>query len=129
MEVYDRAGNLLDEYDLELGWLKNEVHTVHHDAVEGVREVYHHETVREYLNGGKDVRKVIDVPGVEAREAWDEEVRYQVYVPYTDEELAEMRSQQEKQAKQLTIEQRLEENEAALMELAGIIAVRTGGAA
>ena len=30
----------------------------------------HYETVAEYPNGGRDVRKVIDVPGVPAQAAW-----------------------------------------------------------
>ena len=68
------------------GWIR----TVHHDAVAAVQEVWHYETVREYPNGGKDVRKVIDTPGVEAAEAYDEDVPYQVYIPYTQEELDAM---------------------------------------
>lgn len=90
MEIYDQNGNLIENPDLTLGHLENHTRTVHHDAVDGVQEVWHYETVREYPNGGKDVRKVIDTPGVEAAEAYDEEVPYQVYIPYTEEELAEM---------------------------------------
>lgn len=89
MEVYDQSGHLLEEYDLDKGYLKEETKTVHHDAVEGVEEQGHWETVREYPNGGKDVEWVIDVPGVEAKAAWDEPVTVTVYAPYTEEELAE----------------------------------------
>lgn len=86
-EVYDQSGNLLSEYDLTLGRLESSTRTVHHEAVQGVEEKWHYETIREYPNGGKDVKKVIDVPGVEAQEAWDEEIPIKIYVPYTQEEL------------------------------------------
>lgn len=44
----------------------------HHEATEKVEEQYHYEVIRVYDNGGKDVKKVIDVPKVEAKEAYDE---------------------------------------------------------
>ena len=44
----------------------------HHEATEKVEEQYHYEVVKIYDNGGKDVKKVIDVPKVEAKEAYDE---------------------------------------------------------
>ena len=86
-DVYDQSGNLLTEYDLTLGRLTDSTRTERHEAVEGVEEEWHYETVREYPNGGKDVRKVIDVPGAEAKAAWDEDIPIHVYVPYTQEEL------------------------------------------
>ena len=56
--------------------------------MEGVEEVSHYETVAKYPNGGRDVRKVIDVPGVPAQAAWTEQVPIQKYVRYTAAELA-----------------------------------------
>ena len=47
---------------------------VHHDAVQHVEEQGHYEVIAEYPNGGKDVRWVIDVPGVEGHDAYDEVV-------------------------------------------------------
>lgn len=44
----------------------------HHEAVAEVKEQFHYETIREYPNGGKDVKKVIDVEYVEPKEAYDE---------------------------------------------------------
>lgn len=61
--------------------------TIHHDAVQAVAEVSHFEVVKVYENGGKDVKKVIDVPAVEGKPAWDEVVKEQVFVPYTQKEL------------------------------------------
>ena len=72
-------------------------------AVEGVEEVSHYETVTEYPGGGRDVRKVIDVPGVPAQAAWTEQVPVQRYIRYTEEELAarEKERQQAEEAARL----------------------------
>lgn len=88
MKIIDSNGNPIEAPDLTKGYLKQETQTVHHDAVAGVEEVSHYETLAEYPNGGKDVQKVVDVPGVAAKEAYDEEVDVQRYVLYTAEELA-----------------------------------------
>lgn len=88
MNIIDEHGNPIENPDLTKGYLKQETQTVHHDAVAGVEEVSHYETIAEYPNGGKDVRKVVDVPGVAAQDAYDEEVEVHRYVLYTAEELA-----------------------------------------
>lgn len=88
MKIIDINGNPMESPDLSLGWLEDKTQTIHHDAVAGVEEVSHYETLAEYPNGGKDVQKVVDVPGVEAKDAWDEEEQVQVYHLYTAEELA-----------------------------------------
>lgn len=113
-EVYDQQGNLLTEYDLNLGRLEASFRMEHHPAVEGVEEVWHWEVVREYPNGGKDVKKVIDVPGVMAQEAWVEEVPIQVYIPYTQEELDAIEAEKNKPTDEKRIEQ-LEQALAAFM--------------
>ena len=78
-----------EQINLELGYLKPEsIISIHHEAIEEVKEVGHYEVIAEYPNGGKDVAWVIDVPGVEAKEAWDEYEDIQRYVLYTEEELA-----------------------------------------
>lgn len=88
MKIIDSNGNPIENPDLTLGYLKPEAQTVHHDAVAGVEEVSHYEIIREYPNGGKDVKKVVDVKAVPAQDAYDEEVEVQRYVLYTAEELA-----------------------------------------
>lgn len=88
MKIIDSNGVEIANPDLTKGYLKQETQTVHHDAVAGVEEVSHYETIAEYPNGGKDARKVVDVPGVAAKEAYDEEVEVQRYILYTAEELA-----------------------------------------
>ena len=104
MRVFNEAKTTeLTEYDLALGYLiddeiitHHDAEIIHHDAVEAVEEQSHYEVIVEYSNGGKDVRKVIDVEAVEPKEAYDETVKeayderesIQIYIPYTAEELA-----------------------------------------
>jgi hypothetical protein len=104
--ILDKSGNELKQEDIDLnaGKLVDETITVHHDAVEGVEEVSHIEVLKEYYQTGpdgepvldedghkivfgKDVQTVIDVPGVEAKAAYDEQEEIQRYIPYTAEEL------------------------------------------
>lgn len=89
MRIIDKNGIELENCDFTKGYLKEDIITEKHEAIEGVKEQFHYETVKEYPNGGKDVRKVIDIPGVEAVESWDEEIPVLRYIRYTEEELAE----------------------------------------
>ena len=91
MRILDSNNVELESPNLSLGYLtEDKIIIAHHEAVEAVEEQWHYETVAEYPNGGKDVAKVIDAPGVEAKDAWDEYETIQRYVPYTEEELAAM---------------------------------------
>lgn len=91
MRILDLNGMELENPDLSLGYLmKEEIFISHHEAVEAVAEQWHYETAAVYENGGRDVKKVIDIPGVEAKDAWDEYDTVQRYIPYTDEELEAM---------------------------------------
>ena len=77
--------------DLEKGYLKNDKRFVaHHDAVKEQFEEGHYEVVKTYDNGGQDMEWVTDVPYVAPQEAYDEYEDIQVYVPYTDEQLAKI---------------------------------------
>lgn len=88
-----------EQINLELGYLRPEsIISIHHEATEEIKEVGHYEVVAEYPNGGKDVAWIIDVPGTEAKEAWDEYEDIQRYVLYTEEELAAKEA--EKKAKE-----------------------------
>lgn len=110
MEIYNQNMERIENPDLSLGYLKDSTRTVHHEAVEGVQERWHYETIKEYPNGGKDIQKVIDVPGVEAKAAWDEEIPIQIYVLYTQEELDAIEAEKNKP----TMEDRLAALEAQL---------------
>ena len=97
MKIIDENGAAIETPDLTLGYLVDDTEPVEHPAVEGVEEVSHYETVAEYPNGGRDVRKVIDVPGVPAQAAWTEQVPIQKYVRYTAEELVAQEKERQKQ--------------------------------
>lgn len=118
MRILDTNGIELENPDLTLGYLtEDKVLFAHHEAVEAMEEQWHYETIAEYPNGGKDVAKVVDVPGVEAKDAWDEYETIQRYIPYTDEELAEIEAQKSRP----TVEDRVAELEEALtMILSGV---------
>lgn len=119
MKIIDSNGVEIANPDLTKGYLKQETQTIHHDAVEGVEEVSHYE-YKTYPNGGKDRWKVVDVPGVTAKEAYDEEVEVQRYVLYTAEELAaqeKARKEAEKKALLPTAEERIAALEAAMLDL------------
>ena len=101
MRILDLNGMELENPDLSIGYLREDnILIAHHEAVEAVEEQWHYETVTEYPNGGKDVAKVIDTPGVEAKDAWDEYEIIQRYVPYTEEELAAMEEARNKPTQQ-----------------------------
>lgn len=96
MKVYNQEKTeILTEYDLTKGYLQADTITHHIPAVKGVKEQFHYETVKKYPNGGKDVKKVIDVAGVKAIPAHDETEKIQVYIPYTAEEYAETKAKRQ----------------------------------
>ena len=97
MKILDETGAVIENPDLTLGYLVGGTEPVEHPAVEGVEEVSHYETVAKYPNGGRDVRRVIDVPGVPAQAAWTEQVPVQRYLRYTAEELAAQEEARKKQ--------------------------------
>lgn len=120
MKIIDENGAALENPDLTQGWLHDETEAMKHPAQAGVPELSHYETVAEYPNGGKDVRKIIDREGIPARDAWNEQVPIQRYIRYTAEELAAKEEERKKaeQAAQLpTTEERLAALEAAMLDL------------
>lgn len=112
MKIIDENGAAIENPDLTLGYLTGSTEEITHPAVEGVEEQWHWETVTEYPNGGKDVQKIIDVPGVPAQAAWTEQVPVQRYIRYTAEELAA----QEEARKKAEAREKLPETVAALQK-------------
>ena len=100
MKIIDENGAAIETPDLTLGYLVYDTEPVEHPAVEGMEELFHYETVAEYPNGGRDVRKVVDRPGVQAQEAWTEQVPIQKYIRYTAEELAAQEEERKKAEEQ-----------------------------
>lgn len=120
MEIYNTKMELIEKPDLSLGYLKNDIRIQHHEAIEGVEEQWHYEIIAEYPNGGKDVEKVIDVEGVLAQDAWEEEVPIQIYVLYTEEELEARKNaptQLSAEERLLALEKRNSELEEILKQL------------
>ena len=123
-EIYNEQMERIEHPDLTLGYLRPGTRTEHHEAVDGVQEVWHYETVAEYPNGGRDIRKVVDVQGVEAQAAWDEEIPIQIYVPYTQEELDRMEAERNKPTTEERIAQLEAQNETlleCLLEMSEIV--------
>ena len=110
MKIIDENGAAIENPDLTLGYLVDDTEPVEHPAAEGVEEVSHYETVAEYPNGGKDVQRVVDVPGVPAQAAWTEQMPVQRYIRYTAEELAA----QEEERKKAEARKKLPDTVAAL---------------
>lgn len=92
MRILDKNNVEIQTPDYERGYLiEDKSFVAHHEAVEAVEEKGHWETVAEYPNGGKDVAWVVDVPAVEAKEAWDEYEDVLRFVEFTAAELAAQR--------------------------------------
>ena len=114
MKIYNESKTkILETYDVEKGYLKaDKIFKEHHEAVpevpaitvqakaaaitanggkvENIGDKYY-EVVAEFSNGGKTVKEIIETPAIPAKEAYDEYEDIQVYVPYTAEELAEIK--------------------------------------
>ena len=93
MKIFDSTKTyelLPNEIDLEKGYLtEDKIFVEHHPEIQEQAEVGHYEVVRTFENGGKEKTWVIDIPYVPYQEAYDEYEQIQVYVLYTDKELAE----------------------------------------
>ena len=123
-EIYNEQMDPIENPDLALGCLRPGTRTVHHEAVEGIEEVWHYETVAVYENGGMDVRRVVDEPGVEAMPAWDEEIDIQIYHPYTQEELDRIEAERNKPTTEERVAQLEAQNETlleCLLEMSEIV--------
>ena len=126
MKTIDESGTMLTtEPDLEAGYLVEDVEVVHHDAVEGTAPQWHRETAKlpdgslaiYYRDGkeiGRDMVKVIDVPGVDPQPAWDEEVPVMRYIRYTAEELAQREKEKQEAQQRQEVLDKLPETLAAL---------------
>ena len=127
MKILDETGAVVENPDLTLGYLVDDTEPVEHPAVEGVEEVSHYETVAEYPNGGKDVQRVVDVPGVPAQAAWTEQVPVQRYIRYTDEELAAQEEARKKAEARKKLPERVDALETANNDIILMMADLIGG--
>ena len=126
MKIIDETGVVLTtEPDLEAGYLVEDVQIIHHNAVEGTAPQWHRETAKlpdgslaiYYRDGkeiGRDMVKIIDVPGVDPQPAWDEEVPVMRYIRYTAEELAQREKEKQEAQQRQEVLDKLPETLAAL---------------
>jgi hypothetical protein len=91
MKVYnEEKTQILIEFDRDKGRLVEDKMLVEVlPAQEEVKEQGHYETIKEYPNGGQDVKWVVDVEGIPAREETPVYEDILVYIPYTKEEYLE----------------------------------------
>lgn len=84
MKIYDTTkSKIITNYDLTKGWLKPDTILIHEQKA--IEEKSHYETFATFDNGGKSVRKIIDI---EAQPYIPEHIEnIMIYIPYTDEEL------------------------------------------
>lgn len=93
MKIYNQEKTeILENPDLKKGYLiKDKIVIKIIPATEEIKEQFHYETIKEYANGGKDVKKVVDVPYQPAKPESYEYDNIQVYIPYSQEELKNQR--------------------------------------
>ena len=127
MKIIDETGAVMENPDLTLGYLTDSTEEITHPAVEGVEEQWHWETVTEYPNGGKDVQRVVDVPGVPARPAWTEQLPIKRYIRYTAEELAAQEEARKKAEAREKLPERVDALETANDDIILMMADLIGG--
>lgn len=83
MKVYNiDKTQILEDYDIGLGYLKEDTLIIHKPEIEEVEPEGHYEKVSE-----KELRWVVDVPGIMYQPAETITEKIYVYIPYNDEEL------------------------------------------
>ena len=127
MKIIDETGAVVENPDLTLGYLTDDTEEITHPAVEGVEEQWHWETVTEYPNGGKDVQRVVDVPGVPARPAWTEQLPIKRYIRYTAEELTAQEEARKKAEAREKLPERVDALETANDDIILMMADLIGG--
>ena len=127
MKILDETGAVVGTPDLTLGYLTDDTQPLEHPAQEAVAEVAHYETVAEYPSGGRDVQRVVDVPGVPARPAWTEQLPIKRYVRYTAEELAAQEEERKKQEAKDKLPERVDALETANDDIVLMMADLIGG--
>ena len=127
MKIIDETGAVVENPDLTLGYLTDDTQPLEHPAQEAVAEVAHYETVAEYPGGGKDVQRVVDVPGVPARPAWTEQLPIKRYIRYTAEELAAQEEARKKAEAREKLRERVDALETASDDIILMMADLIGG--
>ena len=95
MKIYNQDKTLvLENPDLEKGYLvKDKIVLKVVPAKPEVAKQSHYEVIKEYPNGGKEVKEVIDVPYSPAVKEHEETEEIQVYIPYSAAEYEDIVNQ------------------------------------
>lgn len=105
MKIFNEAKTMqLQSPDLEKGYLIYEkIQTGLTQAIVEVQEKGHYEVEREYPNGGKDMRWVVDVPYVAPKASQPIFEDIKVYIPYSAQDL--VKKEDSKRSQELAAEQ------------------------
>lgn len=98
MKIYNESKTVeLLESDINptLGYLVEEVLNISKEEQPEIKEEFHYEVVREYANGGKDVRKVIDRVGQPYKPAVNTSENILVFKKYTPDEIENIKIKNE----------------------------------
>ena len=112
MRILDNLGNekMLDDLDLDAGFLKEErILIAKHKAIEARDEEGHYEIIKEYPNGGVDVKWIVDTPAIEAKESYYEYETILRYTPFAEKDLD--------QRKILELKQKLSETDYCIIKI------------
>lgn len=91
MKIYNQdKTNILTEYDLDKGYLKDDYIDIILPEIQEVKEQGHYEVIKEYENNGKDVKWVVDVEGVKYQPKRTVKEHIKVYVLYNKEEMLDI---------------------------------------
>ena len=92
MKVYNQEKTkVLENYDLRFGKLVCDVLETLVPEQKPVEEKFHFETIKEYPNGGKELKKVIDVPSSAGVKEHIEKENIKVFIPYSEQELEQIK--------------------------------------
>lgn len=148
MVIYDEDGNIIENPDLELGHLEGRRIMCWHTWVVDTEKQVEEIVVAEYENGGKDIEYRVIVPeeghwlttdengdsipfdGIYA-EDWKQAGRvpdewsYQVYIRYTEEELAEQQAHREETERQIELQDLIGALPDAVADLSAMVSDNT----
>ena len=93
MKIYNETKTeIIENPDIEKGYLKmDEIVTIIPEQP-AIEEQWHYE-YKNYPSGGQSRTRIIDVEGVPYIAEHEEREEIQIYIPYTDEQLAKLKQQ------------------------------------
>ena len=96
MNIYNKEKTqIITNPDLDLGYLIEDTKIVRIvPEQKEVKEQFHYEVLREYPNGGRDLKKVVDIEYKPAIPTHEEKEDILVYIPYNEFELLERKKKQ-----------------------------------